>query len=84
MVLDFNDGDFFRAPLLLMVFDGFPTSEPSPLNIFFFTDGPLTSMVFPNSGTMINNGFVREKDLKKCKIVTYPDNGMVSLKSTRC
>ena len=63
-------------------FDGFDTTEPSPLNVFF-TDWPLTSMVFQwfstNSGTMVNDGFGLFKRPKKLKIARDPILGQTHL-----
>ena len=58
-----------------MVFQWFSIPGPSPLNVFFYRstieiDG--FSMVFPNSGAMVSDGFDLEKDLKMRIIVTDP------------
>ena len=58
-LLFFNDGMvmfFSKAPLSLMVFQWF--YHPWTITIeCFFTDQPLKSMVFLNSGAMVSNGF---------------------------
>ena len=61
-------------------FNGFATTEPSPLNVFFI-DQPLASMVFqwfsPKSGTMVNNGFgpfKRHKKACNCHILNFLTN----------
>ena len=74
LLLDFDDGHFFyndgmvmffffKAPLPSVVFQWF--YHPWTITIeCFFTDQPLTSMVFSNSGAMVSDGFDLEKNLK--------------------
>ena len=71
-----NGNDFFEGTIAI---DGF-SMVLILLNhhhwMFFFTDWPLTSMVFqwfsPNSGTMVNNGFgLFKKDLRSPQIPSW-------------
>ena len=59
---------FFRAPLPTMVFQWFRFALTITIECFF-ADWPLTSMVFqwfyPNSDTMVSNGFGYEKTKNK-------------------
>ena len=54
--------------------DGPVITGPSPLNVFFRSTIDINgfSMVFPNSGAMVSDGFDLEKDLKMRVIVTDP------------
>jgi len=55
-----------------MVFNGFTSPGPSPLNVFFRSTIDIDgfAMVFPNSCAMVSDGFDLERDLKMRIIVS--------------
>ena len=66
---------FFQAPLPLMVFKWFYHPWTIAIECFFYRSTIVIdgfSMVFPNSGAMVSDGFDLEKDQKMRTIVTDP------------